>query len=369
MFLTERRITMNFTIVRNDSNTFRENLLESLIDGCVRKGDKMIGTTEQANYALNLATLENPRSVRRKSRSLFVITFISGNISAEEEGKIKVLSYNALVKSLSNLLIYITPNLETFFTTPEAGFYQIFFNPDEIYEKIKPIISSNFATDNKFVQDLPERFWYGSEITKQISNYGKVLDKLGVLPVPFPLKEFLTESQMKQLYKIYGITGASYGNLSARERIPELSNDTFWMTGRGVDKSNLQLIGKDILLVKDFDYKNHEAILSMPPNYNPKARVSVDAVEHSMIYKAFPEIGAIIHVHAWINGVFCTRQNYPCGTIELAQEVLDLLSRTDNPVSTAVGLKNHGLTITGKNLQEIFEKFSSKLLTEVEMFA
>ena len=124
-------------------------------------------------------------------------------------------------------------------------------------------------------------------------------------------------------------------------------------------------LSSQIKLVKE----NHEAILSMPPNYNPKARVSVDAVEHSMIYKAFPEIGAIIHVHAWINGVFCTRQNYPCGTIELAQEVLDLLSRTDNPVSTAVGLKNHGLTITGKNLQEIFEKFSSKLLTEVEMFA
>jgi ribulose-5-phosphate 4-epimerase/fuculose-1-phosphate aldolase len=367
--LSERRKAMKFTVVRNDSNTFKDSLLQALVDGCVRKGDQLVNGVDQANYVLNFTTFENPKSVRRKSRSLFVMTFVCGDVSNQEEDRIKVLSYNALVKSLSNLLIYIAPGLETFFTTPEAGFYQIFFNPEEIYEKIKPIISSNFATDNRFVQDLPERFWNGSEITRQISNYGKVLDDLGVLPVPFPLKEFLTEAQLRHLYKIYGITGASYGNLSARERIPELGQDTFWMTGRGVDKSNLNIIGKDILMVKAFDYENREAILSMPPNYNPKARVSVDAVEHSMIYKTFSEIGAIIHVHAWINGVFCTRQNYPCGTIELAKEVLELLFRADNPVSTAVGLKNHGLTITGKNLQEIFEKFSHKLVREVEMFA
>lgn len=360
---------MKFTVARNDSNTFKDNLWEALVDACLKKGDEFTHSTEHADYVLNLTTFENPKSVRRKSRSLFVITFVCGDTDYKDEDQIKVLSYNALIKSLSNLLIYISPGLETFFTTPEAGFYQIFFNSEEVYEKIRPIISSHFATDNSFVQNLPERFWYGSEITQQIEHYGKVLDELGVLPVPFPLKEFLTEAQLKQLYKIYGITGASYGNLSARERISELGQDTFWMTGRGVDKSNLQIIGKDILLVKDFDYTNREAIISMPPNYNPKARVSVDAVEHSMIYKTFPEVGAIIHVHAWINGVLCTRQNYPCGTIELAKEVLELLYRSDNPSSTAVGLKNHGLTITGKNLQEIFENYSHKLVREVEMFA
>ncbi len=360
---------MKFAIKKNDSGTFKESILEALTDACFRNGDELVDTTNEANYVLNLTTFENPRSVRRQSRSLFVITFIFGEIGNKDEDRIKAQSYNALVKSLSNLLIYISPELETYFTTPEAGFYQIFFNPDEIYKKIEPIISSNFATDNYFVDDLPERLWNGTEITEKISHYGKVLDQIGVLPVPFRLKGFLTESELKHLYKIYGITGASYGNLSARERIPELGKDTFWMTGRGVDKSNLRKIGKDILLVKDFDYENREAILSMPSNYNPKARVSVDAVEHSMIYKVYPEVGAIVHVHAWINGVLCTRQNYPCGTIELAEEVIELLGRSDNPVSTAVGLKNHGLTITGRNLDEIFEKFSGSLVREVEMFA
>jgi hypothetical protein len=361
-------MVMKFAIVRNDSNTFSESLLESLTDTCRKKGDRLVYNTDDANYVLNLTTIENPISVRRNSRSLFVITFAFGD-SIEPEEKIKALSYNSLVRSLSNLFITITSGLETYFTTPEAGFYRIFFDADQIYEKMKPIISSNFATDNRFVQDLPERFWNGSEITGTISNYGKVLDELGVLPVPFPLKGFLTEVQLRHLYKIYGITGASYGNLSARERIPELGSNTFWMTGRGVDKSNLKKIGKDILLVKDFDFDNREAILSMPPDYDPKARVSVDAVEHAIIYRSFPEVGAIIHVHAWIDGVLCTRQNYPCGTIELAKEVLDLLKKTDNPASTAVGLKNHGLTITGRSLEEIFGKFSHKLVREVKMFA
>lgn len=360
---------MKFAVVRNDSNTFKESLLESLVYTCSQKGDQQVNNTDEADYVLNLTTLENPRSIRRKSRSLFVITFICGYEINMDPEKIKADSYNALVKSLSNQLIYISSGLETYFTTPEAGFYNIYFNAEEIYEKIRPIISSNFATDNRFVQDLPEKLWNGSDITEQMSKYGKVLDELGVLPVPFRLKGFLSETQLRQLYKIYGITGASYGNLSARERIPELGEDTFWMTGRGVDKSNLHKIGKDILLVKDFDYEKREAVISMPPDYDPKARVSVDAVEHSMIYKAFPEVGAIVHAHAWIRGVKCTRQNYPCGTIELAEEVLSLLKTTDDPTSTAVGLKNHGLTITGKSLQEIFRNYSHKLVKEVKMFA
>ena len=107
----------------------------------------------------------------------------------------------------------------------------------------------------------------------------------------------------------------------------------------------------------------------MPGDYDKKARVSVDAVEHALIYKSFPDVGAIIHVHAWMDGIMCTRQNYPCGTIELAKEVLNLIRHTSNPASTAVGLKNHGLTITGKNLEEIFGRITGKLIKEVEMFA
>jgi ribulose-5-phosphate 4-epimerase/fuculose-1-phosphate aldolase len=110
-------------------------------------------------------------------------------------------------------------------------------------------------------------------------------------------------------------------------------------------------------------------VLSVPPNYDPKARVSVDAVEHALIYETFTEVGAIVHVHAWLEGVLCTHQNFPCGTVELAREVVELLKQTDNPSHTAIGLKNHGLTITGRSLEEIFNRIKGKLLTEVKMFA
>jgi ribulose-5-phosphate 4-epimerase/fuculose-1-phosphate aldolase len=110
-------------------------------------------------------------------------------------------------------------------------------------------------------------------------------------------------------------------------------------------------------------------LLSVPPDHDPRARVSVDAVEHELIYRTFPGVGAIIHVHAWIPGVPCTRQNYPCGTLELANEVAALLKGTAEPERTAVGLKNHGLTITGIDLEDIFTRIRGKLKTEVAMFA
>jgi ribulose-5-phosphate 4-epimerase/fuculose-1-phosphate aldolase len=202
-----------------------------------------------------------------------------------------------------------------------------------------------------------------------IFRYGRELESMGVLPVPFPLDDVLTEEGKRQLYRIYGITGASYGNLSAREPIPSLGTTTFWMTGRGVNKARLTSVGNDVLLVKKFDHRRGVAILSVPPGTNPRVRVSVDAVEHSMIYEAYPGVGAIIHAHAWMDDIPFTRQNYPCGTDELAREVVDLLRKQSDPVHCVVGLKNHGITVTGENLGEIFGRLRGRLRTQVMMFA
>ncbi len=71
---------------------------------------------------------------------------------------------------------------------------------------------------------------------------------------------------------------------------------------------------------------------------------------------------------AWLDDVLCTVQNFPCGTIELARDVASLLARTRRPEQTAVGLKNHGLTITGPSLEDIFDRIVGRLRTEVPMF-
>ncbi len=287
--------------------------------------------------------------------------------------------YTTLIRSLSNLCICAvapggivggtdgTP--ECYFTTPEAGYYHYAFDPERVYRSILPIATAHFASENIMTTDLPEIYSQSSPIVEDIKKYAAELNSLGVLPAPFPIRELLPSEDMEHLYRLFGLTGLSYGNMSARDRIPELGDYTYWMTGRGVNKSALGKVGKDILLVKGFDFENGAALVSVPQDFDPRARVSIDAVEHALVYKTFPEVGAIVHVHVWLEGIVCTRQNYPCGTVEIAKEVAELLSATGNPGRTAVGLKNHGITVTGESLEDIFGRLRGKIVTEVPAFA
>ena len=86
-----------------------------------------------------------------------------------------------------------------------------------------------------------------------------------------------------------------------------------------------------------------------------------------MIYREHPNVGAIVHVHAWIEGTKATEVNYPCGTIQLAHAVADLVRESDDPARAIVGLKNHGLTITGPDLDDIFERIEGKIVPTVPM--
>jgi hypothetical protein len=360
---------MKFTLTRDGTNSARDKVVNALIDEFLRHGHCLTSEVNEANFVLNVTDVESPRAGRRRSQSVFIISVVSGD---GHPADIRSLCYATLVRTLSNLLIYVGPSngspSEIYFTTPEAGFYHLPFDAEQVYRQMLPIAGAHYAIENQMSTDLPERLWVTSPIVEQIKQYGRELDNLGVLPTPFPLGEFLGEEGLRHLYKIYGITGLSYGNLSAREYVPELDDTTFWMTGRGVDKAHLAKVGKDVLLVKGFVDEQGVALVSVPPVYDLKARVSVDAVEHELIYRTFPDVGAIVHVHAWMKDVLCTRQNYPCGTRELAGEVVSLLARTGDPSQTAVGLKNHGLTITGHSLEEVFGRIRGKLLTEVPMF-
>ena len=140
------------------------------------------------------------------------------------------------------------------------------------------------------------------------------------------------------------------------------------MSASGVDKSNLRTVGTEILMVKDYDAEAAQMLLSVPPGIEPR-RVSVDAIEHWMIYREHPQVGAIVHVHAWIPGVRATMFNYPCGTAELAVAVADIIREDSDPAHAIVGLKNHGLTITGPTLDDIFERIEPVIETQVPMTA
>jgi hypothetical protein len=65
--------------------------------------------------------------------------------------------------------------------------------------------------------------------------------------------------------------------------------------------------------------------------------------------------------------VAATEINFPCGTAELAVAVADLIRVAEDPGHAVVGLKNHGLTITGSSLDEIFERVGPHLVRNVPM--
>jgi ribulose-5-phosphate 4-epimerase/fuculose-1-phosphate aldolase len=371
---------MKFAVIRNDSEPERDAIAAAIERTCLGHGHELGPPENGVRFVLNLTGTDKPRSFRRRAQSVFVFSLVTLRRPPGSPQALRSLCYATLVRTLSNILLCAVPkdgpaadgggpSYEMYFTTPEAGFYHLEFDPERIYERIIPIAGARFAIANRFSEDLPERFWRTSPVAERIKRGGNELDELGVLPSPFRLQDVLSEDSIRHIYKLFEMRSLSYGNLSARERIPELGDTTFWMTARGVDKAHLSKVGWDILLVKGFDNEAVQALVSVPPDHDPRARVSVDAVEHELIYRTFPGVGAIVHVHAWMDGVLCTGQNYPCGTIELAEDVVRLLGRTGRPERTAVGLRNHGLTITGPDLDEIFGRIRGRLRTEVRMMA
>ena len=319
---------------------------------------------------LNLCDLDRPRPVHRRGQGTFVATIVAG---ADNEREIMKAAYPVLVRSLSNMVIYntrVNGVLESHFITIEQGHYivrhtgseQDFF--ERIFERIQPLACSHLVINNEFSSDLPAALQQGDEQTKQISWAGQQLDRLGLLPAAFPIHDLLSERDLKHVKRLYGIGGLSYGNLSARALHDAGS---FWMSASGVDKSQLRTIGRDILLVTGYEPERLLMRLSVPPGVEPR-RVSVDAIEHFLIYREHPTVGAIVHIHAWWRDpIASTEVNYPCGTYELAAEVAELVRQANDPSRAVIGLKNHGLTITGPSIREIFDRIDGMIVPHVPM--
>jgi ribulose-5-phosphate 4-epimerase/fuculose-1-phosphate aldolase len=328
------------------------------------------GDDGAAGIVLHPVNLEAPRSYRRKNQAVFVV-----GVGEAEQAPVDLLrtGYPLLLRTLGNIFILVTrqgPNGSgpvAYFFTLEQGAYAIPHHGDDdvffaaVVERLAPLATSHLVIDNDFHPDLPEELWQGDEHTAAIARAGRRLDELQLLPAPFPLEDYLSPQDFRHVRQLFNIGGLSYGNLSQRR-----DRDTFWMSASGVDKSRLEHVGRDILLVTGFDPERRAIQLSVPPGIRPQ-RVSVDAIEHIMIYREHPEVGAILHVHAWMDGIASTEVNYPCGTEELAVAVADLVRQAPEPGRAVVGLRNHGLTITGESLDEIFARTDGKILRQVPM--
>jgi ribulose-5-phosphate 4-epimerase/fuculose-1-phosphate aldolase len=344
-----------------------EQFRDALREEWLRRGHaEDTSETPDAEVIFNQIDPSRPRPFRRRRRSTYVI-----NMSALPEAPPDVLDYEypLMVRGLANLGMLVVPGQACYFVTPERGCYAV-PNPGDlkawagdVVDRVTPLATSRLVIDNRFEADLEPELWDGDDLTEDLFEAGRRLDALGLLPTPFPLKEVVGEQDLLRIKRIYGIGGLSYGNLSVRK-----DETRFWMSASGVDKSNLRAVGTDILMVKDYDEAAGSIVLSVPPAIEPN-RVSVDAIEHWMIYQEHPEVNAIVHVHAWIPGIRATEFNFPCGTHELAMAVADIIREAPDPGHCVVGLKNHGITVTGSSLEDIFARIEPVIETQVPMIA
>jgi ribulose-5-phosphate 4-epimerase/fuculose-1-phosphate aldolase len=315
------------------------------------------------------------RPYRRKNAPTFVVAL--AELDATPADVLRT-GYPLLVRGLANLCVMVSPSGNgsiAQFVTLEQGTYAIDTGTDDdqyffksVFSRVEPLASSRLVIGNEFADDLPEAVRAGDDITRQITRAGQRLAALDLLPAAFPIEEILSDRDLRHVKLLYGIGGLSYGNVSAR-RLDIGPGDTqpqYWMSASGVDKSALHEVGRDILLVTGYDEARDVMQLRVPAGVEPR-RVSVDAIEHWMIYREHPEVNAILHVHAWIEGTVATEINYPCGTVELAQSVAELVRAAPDPGRAVVGQRNHGLTITGHSLDEIFERIDGRIVRKVPM--
>lgn len=360
---------MKFAIVGSYDDPVLARVVRGLQEVFARHGHTHAEDPETADdlrLVINCIDVDHPRPYRRKAKAVFVLSIA---VTDQKPENVLKQAYPLLVRSLANLCLYLVREAEavhTYFVTLEQGYYAIPELSDQeyfeyIYKRLYPLASSQLVIDNQFDPDLEPALWNGDGLTAQLAEAGKRLDALDLLPAPFPIHELLDERDLRHIERLYGIGGLSYGNLSVRKDAAR-----FWMSASGVDKSNMKVIGRDMLMVKGFDAERNVILLSVPPDVKPR-RVSVDAIEHWMLYTEHPQVGAIVHVHAWMENISSTTINYPCGTIQLAQAVADVVRTASAPGRTVVGLKNHGLTITGPTLSDIFDRLERGFIRQVPM--
>jgi ribulose-5-phosphate 4-epimerase/fuculose-1-phosphate aldolase len=355
---------VNFAIARNTSSPKLTEFAEMLGEALRREGFQPTSEIAGADFVLNLVDAATARPFRRKSKGTFAAA-----IHELDDVPLDVLktNYPLLVRALANIVLCYVPGKGVWFTTMERGHYGVESENGEaslasaVIERLAPLARSKLVIDNEFRTDLEEELWAGDEVVEDIKQAGARLGDLDLLPAPFPIEELLSERELRHVKRLYGVGGLSYGNLSARK-----DERRFWMSASGVDKSKLEVPGRDILLVSDYDETGNRMVLSVPPQVEPR-RVSVDAIEHWMIYQAHPGIGAILHVHAWMEGIAATDINFPCGTAELATSVAELLEREPDPDHAVIGLRNHGITATGETLDEILDRIEPSLVHQVPM--
>ena len=300
--------------------------------------------------------------IERRTYQDFVGIFFIAD-AADNDAQRVVRSYEIGLRCMANLAGYTEvtgdgpQDYSMTLITPERG-HEVLTGSDDAADWLFNLLLQRsdvtYIDENIVHADLAEDLRGGTDVTRQMQEMARRLDDLDLVPAAVGL-EGLSDRARRRFFKVLGQKQVSYGNMSARH-----DGDVFWMTGRGVDKAKLDVIGKDILLVGEFDPGAREIHITVPPGFED-SRVSIDSSIHATIYREFPEVGAMIHIHWFAPDIVYTDEHYPCGTIELCESTLDGLKETDNPVRTILGLANHGIIVTGADLEDCWAQIEAKL--------
>lgn len=300
--------------------------------------------------------------IERRTYQDFVGIFFIGEPTESDAQKV-VRSYEIGLRCMANLAGYTEltgdgpKDYKMTLITPERGHELLEGGNGDanwLFNLLLQRSDVTYIDENIVHTDLPEELREGTEVTLEMQEMARRLDDLDLVPSAVAL-DGLSERARRRFFKVLGQKQVSYGNMSARH-----DGDVFWMTGRGVNKAKLDVIGRDILLVSKFDPAAREVHITVPPGFED-SRVSIDSSIHATIYREFPEIGAMIHIHWFVDDIVYTDEHYPCGTIELCESTLDGLKQTDNPVRTILGLANHGIIVTGADLEDCWTQIEAKL--------
>ena len=138
------------------------------------------------------------------------------------------------------------------------------------------------------------------------------------------------------------------------------------MSASGVDKSKLDEPDRDILLVSGYEPADARMVLSVAPDIEPR-RVSVDAIEHWMIYQR-PSGGRRDPARARVDGGHRgDRHQLSVRHGRAGRRRRDLMAAEPDPAHAVIGLRNHGITATGESLSEILDRIEPRLLRQIPM--
>ena len=166
-------------------------LLEEISALLIGEGFVPAAEAGEADFVLNAIDPSDPRPFRRHSRGTFVAAI--AQLPTQPADGLRE-TYPLLVRALANIVLCAMPGETVSFTTMERGYYVVEGDSvrplaEQVVERLLPLARARLVIDNHFGRDLEHELWHGDTFTTQIAVAGKRLDRLGLLPAPFPIEE------------------------------------------------------------------------------------------------------------------------------------------------------------------------------------